>query len=544
VGVNESPAMSPDGKMVAYVAPTGGRRHIWIRFLTGGAPLQITRDETDHETPRWVPDSSAVVYYTPPDVADELGTLWEISALGGPPRPIVSATGGADVGRDGRLAFFTVERGQTVLMTADRDGSALSRVASAPTNHRQCRCPRWSPDGQWLAFQGDVLNIFDESVFIISSKGRDLRTIASASAVRGLAWLPDSAHLVISSAAGSTVPYPSTFNLRRIGADGGSDRPITFGDTSYVHPDVDSSGRLLASRIRLQSDIWKIPVSGTPEENARDRIQITRQTGQAQTPSVSPDGREMVYLSDNGGHGNLWIARTDGTHPRQLTFERDRNISLGAPIWSPTGRQIAFVMNTGHTELWSINPDGRGRRRLVERGFAACWSPDGEWLYYAGSQPIIEWRIYKIAAAGGAPTLVRTHDHVHAPSPAFGALYYAARLRPDLDCWDWEIRCARPEAGPANVLARVSGLRMPLSRMFVSMFLSPDGRTLALPMLDGSTTNVWVIPTDGGPMHAVTDFGDRPTVIARQVSWSPDSQYVYAAVGDASADLILLDGLL
>ena len=45
VGMEESPAISPDGKTVAFVARAGGKRQIWVRLLAGGAPLQITRDD-------------------------------------------------------------------------------------------------------------------------------------------------------------------------------------------------------------------------------------------------------------------------------------------------------------------------------------------------------------------------------------------------------------------------------------------------------------------------------------------------------------------
>ena len=74
------------------------------------------------------------------------------------------------------------------------------------------------------------------------------------------------------------------------------------------------------------------------------------------------------------------------------------------------------------------------------------------------------------------------------------------------------------------------------------------GRDVALKVLTGSvtngtTSNLWVVPTDGGAMRAVTDFGDRATVIARRVSWSPDGQHLYAAVADTDADIVLLDGL-
>ena len=107
VGIEESPAISPDGKSVAFVARAGGRRQIWQRLLAGGAPLQITRDDADHEQPRWAPDSSSLIYFVPSVTPGEHGTIWEIAALGGEPRRLAPALSGGDLSHDGkRVALF------------------------------------------------------------------------------------------------------------------------------------------------------------------------------------------------------------------------------------------------------------------------------------------------------------------------------------------------------------------------------------------------------------------------------------------------------
>jgi hypothetical protein len=63
-------------------------------------------------------------------------------------------------------------------------------------------------------------------------------------------------------------------------------------------------------------------------------------------------------------------------------------------------------------------------------------------------------------------------------------------------------------------------------------------------MLDGPITNIWIIPLDGSPMHAATDFSDNPVMIVRRIDWSADSTAVYAALAERSSDVILLDGLI
>jgi serine/threonine protein kinase len=75
VGMKESPAVSPDGKMVAFVSLHNGRRQIWIRLLAGGVPLQVTRDDNDHNEPRWAPDASTLLYHSPSASPAEQGAL-------------------------------------------------------------------------------------------------------------------------------------------------------------------------------------------------------------------------------------------------------------------------------------------------------------------------------------------------------------------------------------------------------------------------------------------------------------------------------------
>ena len=87
VGIEEHPAVSPDGKTVAFIAPTNGRRQVWVRLLAGGPPLQLTRDDADHEHPRWAPDSNSLIYFSGAGKEGDPGTLWEVSSLGGHAAP-------------------------------------------------------------------------------------------------------------------------------------------------------------------------------------------------------------------------------------------------------------------------------------------------------------------------------------------------------------------------------------------------------------------------------------------------------------------------
>jgi Tol biopolymer transport system component len=538
VGVEEWPALSPDGKSVAFVARVDGHRQIWQRLLAGGSPLQITRDPTDHEEPRWSPDSSSIVYFTPPKEPGGLGTIWEIAAFGGEPRRLASAVASGDLSRgDARLGMLRLngDHLELAVLTRDADRTITSQPLPAGGVYSSVR---WSPDGEWLAFHR-LDEAFDEQLLVVASGGGEPKVVARGSRLPGYAWLPDSSGLVYASAAGSTVLYPPATNLHVIRRDGSGDRALTFDEMSYSQPDVLASGLIVATRTRLQSDLWRFPVDGTPLDNTREGVRITRQTGQVQTVSVSPDGQELAYLSDSGGHGNIWVARSDGSGSRQITFERDPAVAIGVPVWSNTSTEIAVIVTrNGRTGLSLVRSDGTALREIVPNGVGAKWTVDDRWLYYnttRNGRRCIE----KIPVAGGRALSVRCDDAWGVALTNDGSTLFYVRYPNNVDA---EIRRADPEGGPSTLLAPVSFGKIPGTRQLAPT-LSRDGSMLAMPLLDAGTANVWVLPTAGGMLRAVTDFGERTVLIQRRVDWSPDGRSIYAAVADVDSDIVLLDGL-
>ena len=205
VGTEEFPAISPDGRTVAFVADSPQHRQIWVRLLSGGAPLQITKDDADHQQPRWAPDSSKLIYYSPPAHFDRQGTISEMSPLGGASRRIVSSVSGGDVSRDGkRIALFQQQAGHVALVTVERDGSSMKAVSRIDGSF--CDYPRWSPDDRWIAFQCSSSTAYEWVVFVVAAAGGQPRELVGSVNLQGISWLPDGSGVVYSSASGSTTP--------------------------------------------------------------------------------------------------------------------------------------------------------------------------------------------------------------------------------------------------------------------------------------------------------------------------------------------------
>ena len=532
-GLEEFPAISPDAKAVAFTARVGGVEQIFVRLVAGGTPLQITRDGADHALPRWSPDSSSVIYFSPAVPGDLQGTIWQIPALGGPPRRIIDSVGGGDVGPNGRIAVFRLAGKEVELVSAAADGSD-ARVVARFTEPFYFKYPRWSPDGKWIAYQrGDGVRW---DLFAVDVRQGTPRQLTHDNAqIHGLTWLPESSGVVYSSSRAATMSYLPTLGLWEQPLAGGEPRRLAVADVSYLQPDMHGDGAIVASRMQIQFDLWRYPTQGAAAENVRRAVRITRQTGQVQTPTAGPGDREIAFLSDSGGHANLWITTPATGELRQVTYEREPGVAMGVPIWSPDGKAIAYVSSRGNIGLgfglWLVNPDGSNVRNLAPHGLGMAWSPDAQWMYYSDNGIA-----YKVPASGGQATRVRQPSRnvigLH------GATMYFMVDRTMTDgSPGFEIHAATPEDGPSRVLARIPPSRAPQWQI-VHPALSPDGAWLAMPLTDGVTTNIWALSTATNEWRRITDFGDRPTFIVRRVSWSSDGQSIVAAVGEADADIV------
>jgi Tol biopolymer transport system component len=548
VGVEQSPAVSPDGKAVVFSAGAGTPQ-LWVRLLAGGAPLKITADDVPHLYPRWSPDSASLIYFSPAEEPEaQGGAIYDIPALGGSPRRLATSFTGADISHDGKqIAYFRRDGNKPELVVADRNGSN-PRVLITPAPGYDYGWLRWSPDDHLIAYRRG--RVFNYDLFAIAASGGEPRQITqNLKVVAGYSWLPEGTGIVGSSSRNTTTLYFPTMDLFVIKLDGSPVRQLTFGDTSFVDPDVGSNGLIFVTQLRRDFNVWKFPIAGSPADNMRRAVQVTRQTGQVQTPSLSPDGREMVYLSELGGHSNLWVMALDGPgQVRQITFEQDPNVAVGVPVWSPDGRHITFFTRRPGTRIgdqWVMNPDGSNLRRLVAEGGLAAWSHDGKWLYVSPQGGEGEpYRISKVPVDGGEPVVVRTDSFFIASAPApDGKTLYFVRMASRAPGQDVEIHSSKPEDAPSKFMARIPARRLPLSDL-IQPVVSPDGKWLALWLADGSATNLYLLPGSGGPLRQVTDFGKTSTEIARRVSWSPDSKHIYAAVARTDADVVVLTNLL
>ena len=175
----------------------------------------------------------------------------------------------------------------------------------------------------------------------------------------------------------------------------GKTREISFNTTegTWMSVDISPDGRWIL--FDLLGHVYRVPSSGGEAEC------LTQSSGIALNyhPRFSPDGREIVFVSDRTGQDNLWVINADGSQPRPLVI--DYRAHLFEPLWSPDGRSVIvrrqeaeFFGAEIRTSIWRYPRDGGPGTELVgpneqlsypyvARGPSSpSVSRDGRYLYY------------------------------------------------------------------------------------------------------------------------------------------------------------------
>jgi Tol biopolymer transport system component len=160
--------------------------------------------------------------------------------------------------------------------------------------------------------------------------------------------------------------------------------PLVTGLETEGSVGVSADGRYLVyARTPFYSNLWRVRVQNEGDQPKIEPRQLTQGTSLIERPSLSPDGKLVVYSQGSPSASNLYIVPVDGGTPRQLTFSESLN--LGG-VWSPDGRAIAFVSNEGGPlAVWVVPFDGGPPQKVsvgnVSDNSSLSWSPGKKLLY-------------------------------------------------------------------------------------------------------------------------------------------------------------------
>jgi Tol biopolymer transport system component len=537
-GVNATrPAISPDGKYIAYVQTDDeGLDSIWIRQTATGSAVQIVTSAKDTKIlGLTVSPDGAFVDFIRESTDQPLASIWRVPFLGGAARKIVDvATSAPSWSADGRqMAFVTQERdGSTRSIVVADAGGGHARVVSTrklPLRYatvtlvqRPDLRPLWLPDGRTLIVVGTSEREGGRVQLLrvtIATGAEEPMPLALPTAViigaMNMTLSSDGQSLIASMSIDEGGPA----QLVRIRLSDGSVTALTSDLNEYFGASR-SNDALVTARQEVRSGFWIADAAGNNAQPSGPDVPAAVGAGRFGWLS---DHRIFYAASLVGGSG-LWATDLE-THESQLIVPGAGARSSA----SADGRTIVFIRN-GY-ELWRADADGSHAGRVGD--VVGSWpriTPDGSAVFFQSGQSGLQTP-WKIDLASGA-----AHQFT-----SIGMTAGAIDVSPD---GRFVAVCLRSGAGGSsetNIIPVGGGepaRRLPVA-FDASMRWTPDGKGLGY--IGGpASANVWVLPIDGGPARALTHFTDR-TILG--FGWSPDGKRLVVSRGVSESDIVLLKGV-
>jgi eukaryotic-like serine/threonine-protein kinase len=307
-------------------------------------------------------------------------------------------------------------------------------------------------------------------------------------------------------------------------------------------------------------------------------------SGKSVDAVISPDGKYIVYVTDEGGQQSLWVKHIPTASNVQivsssdskywgLTFSRDSNYvyyvvwekngpgtlyqvpvlggasrkimtSVESPItFSPDGTRFAFIRrqpSLGETVLMTASTDGSREQMLAMRkspeAFSAigpAWSPDGKLIacatgnFYGGFHS----DVIAVSLEGRAETLITSQKWFYIDRIAWlssgNGLVVTAAERSSSHYQIWQV------AYPGGEARRVTN---DLSS-YISVSLTADSRALAAVQYD-RVSNIWIVPGSDTNRAVQVASGAGPQY---GLSWTPDGHIVYASISSGNPDIWIMN---
>jgi Tol biopolymer transport system component/DNA-binding SARP family transcriptional activator len=533
------PALSPDGKIVAYAAEAGDRFELFAKQVRGGRAVPLTDAlPGSHRRPQWSPDGSEIAFQ-----ADR--AIYLVDAFGGIPRLLLKANreGGWVAypawSPDGRQVAYVedwsiyhrpVEGGESRLVSRETAAHSLA----------------WSPDGKWIAFVSgnpvfsygelpwgsptNLGNVAPSSIWVVrASGGKPVRVTDAQSLNTSPAWLPNSRGLLfISDLGGSRDIY--RVDLTRSGLPADSPVRLTTGLAAHSISLSADAKELAYSAFTYTGNVWSLPIPSHGLASWTQASPLTEGTQTIEGVALSADGSWLAFDSDRDGNQELYKMPVAGGEPVRLTHGPQADF---VSAWSRDGRLIAlhsYMAGTRRVRL--VSSEGGQPREVVPappNQRSPDISPDGGSIVFT-------------ADVGGQPQLflvTRSSDTSWGSArPLTSAGGWAGRWAPDghtiVYCRKDGLWLIHPGGEKPGQLLNLTSSPGPSPELAL---WAPNGRTIYYKAFDGAgRSSLWSVAAAGGTPTLLVRFDD-PSRPSSRPEFATDGKRLFFTIGARQSDI-------
>ena len=455
VGWTDYPAISLDGKMLAYASDRSGENNldIWVQQIPDGPPVRLTNHPADEVEPSLSADGGRIAFQS-----NRLGGgIYIIPTLGGEERLLVARGFSPRFSPDGKwIAYGVAEQtGSRIYVAPAAGGPAVPMT----DGFYRAQSPVWSPDGRHLLFwaqrhrDAPPENNVDWYIAEVPG-GAPVRTDARKALLRegfqafqGLpspdAWASVGSRVLFHAIVGDS----SNMWQVAISAEGwhvnGQAQRATFGTTDEAAASVTSDGRMVFISRTMGADIWNLPIDANRGTLGGPLKRVTQDAADDYNPTLSEDGTTLVFRSRRAGRFGVVLKRLGNGSETVITRMPEDHY----PAISRDGTKVAYSFRqNGKMPIFVVAASGGSPAQVCDDcGEVEAWSPGGDQiLYIAAGDP----------SGVGLLTLGSSHNQAWLSNRGYGI--YHPRLSSD---GSWIVfNGRRDRLAPAQVIvAKVQG---------------------------------------------------------------------------------------
>ncbi|HLK68969.1 MAG TPA: protein kinase [Bryobacteraceae bacterium] len=533
--LQNEPVWSPDGKNVAYQRVNLiGPNSIMVRSLDSVVPTAIAQ-VNGMKTLFWSADSSQLYFVLRDGV-------WSVSRAGGARQQVVKGPyEAASLSPDGKSLILWLGSDGT---DAERAKLWISSPPGAPPREYQPAIFKmagtfspvylaFAPDGGQVLlslFRGTGPQMwllpFPDGAAARGKPHRILESKVSGPEVPSVSWLRDSRHVILALSGDAHSRLWLTDIVKE------TMEPITADEGSKTNPSISPDGkRLLFTSEMVNFDLVEIPLGagGSPRP-----LLVTNRD--EMFPAWAPSGKQFAYVTNRNGPQEIWLKSVQEGWERPLVTQRDfpedEDRAFLTLSFSPDGSRIAYSrMSTKQFGAIYVSPVGGGSPiRLTNTGgfeVGPVWSPDGNWiLFFSGNGGLLKVKV----GTNEAPVTLLSDGCENPAQWAPDNQWIACATDKGVDLFT-------PEGKDFHTVGNRSA--------YVTW--SQDGKSLyTLGQMDGRW-KLGSIDVKSGTEKILADFGGQyqfasPYSPSFPLSLSPDGTSIATSVLNAKAEIWMLEG--
>ena len=534
-------AVSPDGKYIAYIQSERGQESLWLRQAEIAGGIEIVPSSGSHFVGiTFAPDSNSI-FYVRYDRDSAIAGLYQVPVLGGAARKILT-----DI--DSQISFapdkkrFTFVRNylsrkemHLIIANLDNPNQEQHLAVDAGVHWMADGAPAWSPDGKIIIRQmrSANSNLASPKTYLVQVQVADgKQTIFNThqwEAIDAIEWLADGTGLIVAARDNASL---LAYQLWQVDYPTGEARAITKDSNGYSSASATADMKSLVTILhRRIANLWIAP--GDKAGEARKILSgNSKELGWMLGVDWLLDGR-IIYGSTASGKEDIWLMNADGSNQKQLTTTAGANFE---PTVSADGRTMVYVSKAADAapHLWKMNLEN-GERAQLTNGVSELRpdiSPDGRWVVYMSLDKDSP-SVWKTSIDGDEAAIQLTDKIASVPRFSPDGRLIACFYRADVDTFSKLAVLPFDGGEPVKVFDKA-----PTTIVESGIQWTPDGRALTFIANRDGVSNIWLQPLDGSPAKQLTNFTSE-TIF--RFAWSPDGKMFVAERGTEIGDIVLIN---